>query len=132
MIDAIDTAPTHFEILLSYYGDIPETRYKTLHLAIAAGASDAVLTQLCKAARVSRKATIILPAHRFENLSRGRGWARQGTGDNVLWGEKVEGGYRCGPGKWSIGATDGFQRKDSTEWRVSNIMVGSEVWSTAI
>jgi hypothetical protein len=87
---------------------------------------------LARVTRLSRLETICLPAHRYEGLSRGRGWARQGKGDSVVWGERVEGrGYRCGPGKWVVGATDGFRRKDSATWDVTHVLVGTEKWTMA-
>jgi hypothetical protein len=126
-----DTVPTHLEMLCARYGDIPKGRYAALQFAIDAGANEKVLAKLCEASLTSRKDTIVLPAHRFENLSRGRGWARQGRGNNVQWGEKVDGGYRVGPGKWSVGATDGFSRKGSDDWLVEHVRVGGETWTIA-
>jgi hypothetical protein len=82
--------------------------------AIELGASRAALETLSEAARTSDSAEIVLPAHRYEGLSRGRGWARKGNGATVQWGDRVGGGYKVGPGRWVVGATDGFNRKDST------------------
>lgn len=106
-------------------------RIESLHLAHAAGVDDDTFVQLAKAARLARKATIVLPAHRFEGLSRGRGWARKGTGDSAVWGERVEGGYRVGPGRWSVGGHDGFSRKGSETWTVTHIAVGADTWTVA-
>ena len=110
---------------------IPESRLPTLEAASAFGCSDESFIRLCEANRTSREETIVLPRHRYEGLSRGRGWARSGRGDNVIWGERVDGGYRVGPGRWSVGATDGFSRKDATTWDVAHIAVGPETWTVA-
>jgi hypothetical protein len=79
--------------------DVADRRVATLRKAIEAGASPEVLVTLRDVARVaSGSETIVLPAHRYEGLSRGRGWARMGRGTGVTWGERVDGGYRVGRG----------------------------------
>ena len=102
-------------------------------LALATGlVDDATFAKIAGAVRVKRNSdTIVLPAHRYENLSRGRGWARQGKGDKAVFADRVDGGYECGAGRWSVGATDGFSRKDATEWTVSNVQVGEQTWTIA-
>jgi len=92
---------------------------------------DVVFAELAKALRVARQPTIVLPAQRFENLSRGRGWARKGRGDSAEWGERVQGGYRVGPGEWTVGGHDGFSRKGQDEWVVEHVKVGGETWTIA-
>ena len=92
---------------------------------------DAALIRLRDAGRLSRAATIVLPHHKYEHLSRGRGWARGGQGANVVWGEKVDDGYRVGPGRWSVGSTDGFSRKGSVVWHVAHVKVGPQTWTIA-
>lgn len=110
---------------------VADTRLATLEAAALRGADDATLVTLADAARVSTEPTIVLPRGRLESLSRGRGWARQGTGDAAVWGDKAEGGYRVGPGAWIVGASDGFKRESRTEWAVRNIQVGGETWTVA-
>jgi len=75
--------------------------------------------------------TILLPAGRYEGLSRGKGWARQGRGDSATWGEREDAGYRVGPGKWTVGSNDGFNRKEQTDWLVKHLKVGDKVWTLA-
>lgn len=109
-----------------------EARILTLELAAAKGADAATIETLAAARRVHRYSPVItLPAHRYEGLSRGRGWCRLGVGKSAVWGERVDGGYKVGPGKWVVGATDGYNRKDSTTWTVRQIMVGNAVWTIA-
>jgi len=109
-----------------------EKRLESLTRAHAAGVSDEVFMQLAKALRLARNSeTIELPAHRYEGLSRGRGWARKGKGDNAEWGERTDGGYRVGAGKWSVGATDGFNRKGALDWEVKHVQVGEQTWTIA-
>lgn len=110
--------------------DISDSRLKTLTIAHPS-VNDATFAMISNALRVSRKSTTILPSHRFENLSRGRGWARQGRGSDVSWGERTDGGYRVGPGKWVVGGNDGFSRKGQVEWTVAHVMVGGAVWTIA-
>jgi hypothetical protein len=110
----------------------PEVRRETLTIAQAKGATLQVLHAIANAPRVSKSDTIILPSLRYENLSRGRGWARKGKGLDAIWGERTDKGYRVGPGRWTVGATDGFSRKDSCTWTVKHVQVGSEVWTVAV
>jgi hypothetical protein len=110
--------------------DIKETRLETLTIAHPL-VDDATFAQISNALRVSRKATVILPAHRYENLSRGKGWARKGKGTSAEWGERVDGGYRVGPGRWTVGASDGFHRKDEDVWNVEHIKMGDMTWTIA-
>lgn len=110
--------------------DIGDRRHEALaiaHLYV----DDATFRQLADARLLSKVDEIILPANRLEGLSRGRGWARQGTGSNVVWGRRVSGGYQVGPGRWSVGATDGFSRKRSDDWDVEHVTVGPETWTVA-
>jgi hypothetical protein len=111
--------------------EVSDERKETLQRAIEIGADDKTLEMLRDATRVAQRETIVLPSHKYENLSRGRGWARKGKGDRVTWGEREDGGYRVGPGRWSVGSTDGFNRKGSTEWTVEHVQVGSETWTVA-
>lgn len=110
---------------------ISDTRAETLRLAVELGADAKTIEVLCAAVRVARKPSIVLPAHRYEGLSRGRGWARKGKGENAEWGERVDGGYRVGPGRWSVGGNDGFSRKGETRWDVKHVQVGDQAWTVA-
>jgi hypothetical protein len=106
-------------------------RIERLARAIELGASDDALEALCGAVRTSNTDTIVLPAHRLEGMSRGRGWARKGTRNKAVWGEREDNGYRVGPGKWTVGGNDGFSRKGETEWVVKHVTVGTETWTIA-
>jgi len=106
-------------------------RTERLQKAIDLGASDATLKALAEAYRTGMGPTIILPAHKYENLSRGKGWCRKGRGDSATWGEREAKGYRVGPGRWTVGGNDGFSRKGETLWDVEHVQVGSETWTVA-
>lgn len=109
-----------------------EKRMESITLAHAAGVTDEVFREIATAMRVKRNSeTVVLPPHRYESLSRGRGWARLGKGARVTWGERVDDGYEVGPGRWEVGATDGFTRKDSVAWTVKHLLVGGETWTIA-
>jgi hypothetical protein len=110
---------------------VSDSRKDSLEKALDLGADEETLTALRDAIRLSRRPTIVLPAHRFESLSRGRGWARKGRGSDVSWGDREDGGYRVGPGRWAVGATDGFSRKASVDWQVKNVQIGQETWTIA-
>lgn len=114
-----------------YVGEMSSARLAMLEKAIALGAEDAVLEALVDARRTSACATIVLPAHRLENLSRGRGWVRKGKGNSADWGERVDGGYRVGPGRWTVGGNDGFHRKGEDMWEVKHLTVGPYTWTVA-
>lgn len=111
-------------------GEVSESRMESLTMAHEL-VDDATFTRLAGAARLNRKPMIFLPKLHLEGLSRGRGWARKGTGEKAVWAERTERGYRVGPGKWVVGATDGFRRKDSRAWTVANITVGDNIWTIA-
>jgi hypothetical protein len=109
---------------------VSDKRRESLALAHA-DVDDVAFARLAKATRLARGSTIVLPAHHYQHLSRGRGWCRRGRGDGAVWGERVEKGYRVGPGRWTVGATDGFSRKDSDDWIVAHVTVGTATWTVA-
>ena len=123
--------PTDLTDLLADH-PVTDSRRESLEFAIGQGADPAVLVELRDARRIARFDTVVLPSHHLASLSRGRGWCRRGRGDSAEWAEKTEhGNYRVGPGKWTVGATDGFSRKDSTSWRVQHVRVGDATWTIA-
>lgn len=111
--------------------EVSDKRKETLEIAIAAGADDKTLIALRDAARTHKGDSMVLPAHRLEGLSRGRGWARKGQGKSVTWGERVEGGYKVTAGRWTVGGSDGFSRKGTTVWDVNHVKVGEQLWTIA-
>jgi hypothetical protein len=104
---------------------ITPLRAGRLIFCAAAGLSPSDIKKIAEANRTSALDAIgiILPAGRLENLSRGKGWCRLGSGSNVTWADRAEcGGYMVStPGKWTVGSTDGFSRKDQTSWDVRKI-----------
>jgi hypothetical protein len=106
-------------------------RRASIARAIGLGADTETILRLRGVARLSQKITITIPAHRYEGLSRGRGWARLGRGQSVTWGDRVERGYRVGPGYWTVGGHDGYSRKGEDQWTVEHVMVGDETWTVA-
>lgn len=109
---------------------VKEERVKSLAIA-AEHITDDIFLKLANAIRLARASSIVLPLGRYENLSRGRGWARKGRGNSVEWGEREAKGYRVGPGYWIVGSHDGYSRKDSEEWTVEHVQVGTETWTVA-
>ena len=110
---------------------VTDERRENLARAAALGADRATLEALRDAARLKRAPYIVLPPHRFEGLSRGRGWARSGKGVAAQWGERVDSGYKVDPGRWCVGGSDGFQRKREDLWIVEHVQVGAETWTIA-
>ena len=110
-----------------------ESRRESLRIALGLGADPRTLENIRESRRVSRHDYIILPAGRFEGMSRGKGWARLGRGAAATWGERGDdGGYVCRvPGRWTVGSNDGFQRKEETVWKVAHIKVGDQTWTIA-
>lgn len=106
-------------------------RRESLQIAHERGVDDATFARLCEANLVARKATVKLPLHRLEGMSRGKGWCRQGQGSSAVWGERDGAGYRVGPGRWVVGGHDGFSRKGHTDWRVEHLDVAGETWTVA-
>ena len=111
---------------------IPDLRRKRIRRAIALGASNAILTVLCRATQVAEDSTIVLDRGRYEGCSRGRGWCRSLGQGRTQWGEKVKEGYVVGPGRWEIGSSDGFKRKEATPWHVQHVqVVPGVIWTIA-
>lgn len=102
-----------------------------LEAAHAAGVTDGLMATLIDAVRIARGPTVVLPRHRYEGLSRGKGWCRQGRGSRAVWGEAEKTGYRVGAGAWTVGGSDGFSRKGETKWAVTHVTVGGETWTVA-
>ncbi len=117
---------------LGYLGDVSPNRRVSLEIATAAGVDDTTLITLATASRLARRTTLDLPAGKYDHCSRGKGWARQGRGDTAAWGERQDNGtYRVGPGRWVVGSSDGFNRKDRVNWTVTAVRVGTETWTIA-
>jgi hypothetical protein len=130
-IDAYRERPFTIEAVTAGH-DVTEKRIEMLMRAIELGADIDTVETLRDADRISAKDSITLPFGRYEHCSRSKSWARLGKGDSVVWGERVDGGYAVStPGSWTVGSSDGFNRKTTTSWRVRQIAVGSETWWTA-
>jgi hypothetical protein len=129
MVRAADTSV--IDALIAGRGLLSDSRLASLRTALGLRADEATLIAIRDARRVSQRSTILLPEGKYEHCSRGRGWARLGRGRDVSWGDREEGGYRVGPGRWSVGSTDGFQRKSETTWEVEHIDVGGQTWTVA-
>jgi hypothetical protein len=112
---------------------VSESRADSLAIAHAMGCDDPTIIRLAAAKRLKRGAGIVLPTHRYENLSRGRGWCRKGNRDSAVWGERVSGGYRVtSDGRWVVGGNDGFSRKDEAVWNVLSVTLpGGIIWTIA-
>lgn len=110
-------------------------RRAILTAAIELGVDDATLAALAAALLVETGPTIVLPAHHYEVLSRGKGWCGQGKGTGAVWGARepgVYGGaYRVGPGRWVVGANDGFSRKGQDTWDVRHVQARGQTWTVA-
>jgi hypothetical protein len=130
-IDAYRDRPVYLEHVIAGH-EVSEKRIDTLLHAIELGADIDTVETLRDATRVSTKDSITLPFGRYEHCSRSKGWARLGTGDSVVWGERVDDGFAVRtPGSWTVGSSDGFSRKTTTSWHVRQIVVGPETWWTA-
>jgi hypothetical protein len=129
----MDTTDTTTNVLATICEgkEISDSRRASLARAVELGADQATLVRLVDAIRLNKGPTIALPAHRYEGLSRGRGWCRQGRGANAVWGERTDSGYRVGPGRWVVGGCDGFSRKKEDHWHVEHVQVGPETWTIA-
>ena len=106
-------------------------RLSLMEFAANHGADDALLKKIAWASKSSRSALITLSPHRFENLSRGWGWARKGKGKQVEWGERVSEGYRVSAGTWTVGGGDGFSRKGQTVYTVETFELGGQTFTLA-
>ncbi len=50
---------------------------------------------------------------RYGGLSRGKVWGKVDGSTPARWAEKSGGALLLTPGKWFVGSSDGFSRKDS-------------------
>ena len=119
------------KIVLEAGRAVSEVRLESLRKAIKLGATHEVLVMLATALRVGRKETVFLPAGRHEHLSRGSGWCRKGRGSDAVWGAREAPGYRCGPGRWIVGSSDGFHRNAEETYTARHVQVGGETWTIA-
>jgi len=104
--------------------EVKPVRAGRLILAAACGLRASEIKKIAEANRTSKKEAngIVLPMGRFENLSRGKGWCRLGSGNNVHWADRQNDGYLAdAEGDWTVGSNDGFNRKDSVSWKVEKI-----------
>jgi hypothetical protein len=129
--ETTETAEARCERLNIRFAELSDGRRESMEMAHAAGVTDAGFLALATSLRLSRNDTIRLPASRFEGLSRGRGWCRSGHGADARWGEREDGWYRVGPGRWTIYGTDGFSRENRETWNVRHVDVGTETWTIA-
>jgi len=89
------------------------------HLPARAQLSTTQMVQLITVRRVAYDGTVTLPHGRYHRLSRGKGWARLGRGDNVQWGANTGKTWRVtSPGEWTVQSSDGFDRDETTTWEV--------------
>lgn len=109
--------------------NVSAQRRKSLERAVELGADDETLALLAGASRLQRRDHLRVET-RYGGLSRGRAWGRQGRGDNVRWAAKDGGVVLLTPGKWTVGSSDGYRRKESPEdWDVRHVRVGDETWT---
>jgi hypothetical protein len=104
--------------------ELSDGRCYTLVLAASRGATPRGLRDIAEALVVSREDGITVPAHRYESMFRGRGWARleKGDGDGEVWAERVAGGYRLRKeGRWIIGGSNGLTHEGETTWDVRRV-----------
>lgn len=95
-------------------------RAGTLALAMSNGATVAELATIAAADYASRGDTVRVPT-RYGHLSRGKAWARQGSGSAVTWAEKRGGTVYLTPGTWTVGSDDGYSRRERVTIRVSRV-----------
>jgi hypothetical protein len=104
--------------------ELSDRRCYTLVLAASRGATPRGLRDIAEALVVSCEDGITVPAHRYESMFRGRGWARleKGDGDGEVWAERVAGGYRLRKeGRWIIGGSNGLTHEGETTWDVRRV-----------
>lgn len=124
-LDSIrDSAIAAWQATGEWPADNPKSRADAAITAAANGATPSQLKKIIEANRTSMQDRgIVVPVGRFENLSRGKGWCRQGKGNSAVWADRDDkGGFvLSSPGNWTVGSNDGFSRKDTVEWSVEKI-----------
>ena len=108
-------------------------RDAAIAVAKSLGKTEAVAVfESAVAVGVQGELSVILPPNRLESLSKGKGWARLGKFDPVIWGVRCEGGYRVSrPGMWIVGGDDGFGRKREEGYKVARVKIGDLFWVVA-
>lgn len=114
-----------------HLGPTSAKRFEKLLWALQAKAPYETLKTVATATRVSTTEQITLPSGRYAHTSRGKDWCRKGAGSSVEWGSRHEDGFLVGPGTWTVGSDDGYNRKDKTTWKVESLRVGDQTWTIA-
>lgn len=100
--------------------DVAPSRRSMVCRAAATEPKPAELRKLATASRVGSTDGITLPEGRFAGLSRGKGWCRLGSGPSAQWIDAEDGmHWITEPGRYTVGSSDGFARKEQTPWTVS-------------
>lgn len=108
-----------------------DARRESLRIAVGLGAEVDAMRRLVAAVRLRREGWVLLPAGKYAGLSRGRDWCRSREGGGFA--DRCDnGGFRGTPGKWEVGSTDGYNRKDKVAWDVYHVTVGTETWTVAV
>lgn len=123
----LEVGPAWFAELVESCAD---NRKESLQIAMRLGADEKTCRQLAGAERLRRVGGHIKIETRYGGLSRGKPWARDSS--DSMWAEKEGGAVLLTPGKWKVGSSDGFSRKESPSvWVVEEIKVGEETWLIA-
>jgi hypothetical protein len=100
-------------------GEMPNhNRRIVICRAAATSPKPAEIRKLAKANRIGTSDGITLPEGRYGNLSRGKSWCRLGSGSSAQWINADNGHRVTEPGKYVVGSSDGFSRKEQTPWTV--------------
>lgn len=108
------------EALAIRFPHASEKRLEHLVKAASAGATDAQLDRVAVVRATSTEESIPYST-RYGHHSRGKAWARQGSGSSPIWAEKNGGTVYLTPGRWVVGSDDGFRRKEKVTVKVTNI-----------
>ena len=106
---------------------ISEARSLFFQEAIELGVDYPTLAKIAEAKRISNGETITLPQCRYAHLSRGTSWIGAGHSGPVSFLRS----HSVGPGKYRVGGSDGFKRKETLKWTVEAIKVGPKTWTIA-
>jgi len=117
------------EIMASDVIGDDEGRKESLKLAFELGATEKTCRKILTAAKVARDGGTISIATRYGSLSRGKCWGRNKKTDE--WADKSDGTVYLTPGRWMVGSSDGFSRKEKAAWKVEKVSVGEQEWLIA-
>jgi hypothetical protein len=118
--DREELLSSHDVAFATVCGDVSVNPNRRIVICRAAATSPrpAEIRKLAQANKIGTSEGITLPEGKYGKLSRGKSWCRLGSGSSAQWINADNGHRVTEPGKYVVGSSDGFSRKEQTPWNV--------------